>query len=736
MATLSGKQFFGGDKGVVIQSALEANKPIQQPVQNGQLAPPDNFMHPLDALSNQYKSAINTAAEGVASGSQTMSRGGVGNFLHGATQAGLGAASAGVGAIFAPFSASADAMVPEGKSTVGKFASDAAKGAVIGGELGSIIPGAGTLAGGAVGALFGGGMHVINSIKDAIFAHTSISEADKAMVNNALNVGLAVLGEKTGEAKTKPGEGLNTPVSEIPGAVKKNVSQARQQMLAPVTSAYDAVRGKASGIVDNTKMALSRGNVPESFAASVDRINADALGGGGSQRNPAMGRNNALKLYDDFYAQEQKFKGDITQDTAIGQVGSTIGKNYEQVAQMRRDAGKVMEAEIGKIGNITTDISKPAVELGTELERNGLKYDAKSKTWEPTKTSKVTSQDAELLNQYQSEFNKLGANPTIAELDAFLSRTPKELDVYKGKHNITSVTNGERIVKAHLDSLRDALDPKVDPRFKTYAEAKNDYSALSRFLDEGSTFLGKKTASGDYRMDASVAKSAVQSILNGGKKDWLLKLQKLTGYGAVDAAMLAIQAMKDSGNFRGSSLLDLLTPKEKGGSSLPTSAKGAIQKGAEALIEKGKESFVGSANEQTRRFILDRIQQGNATIPSQMNPEEIPKGNGPARPKTTLKNPEIGNIDIIEGIPTKGRKSGYGMAKIRGDHPEVLPYLDEAVLKAKTTQKIPGMTILQTEPIFSHQGTKKAIRILVDHQLGTGDEIVQKTFLNNAYFIR
>ena len=179
---------------------------------------PSMFGHPLDALSQQYTGAIDTAKEATTSGANTMKQGGIGNIAHGALQSALGGASSAVQAVFAPFSASANAIVPGDNN----IASDTAKGAVVGAELGTIVPGAGTLLGAGIGALFGGGMHVINSVKDAIFAHTNISPGDKAMVNNALNVGLAVIGEKVGESK---GKGLNTDVSQItPDTMKANIN--------------------------------------------------------------------------------------------------------------------------------------------------------------------------------------------------------------------------------------------------------------------------------------------------------------------------------------------------------------------------------------------------------------------------------------------------------------------------------------------------------------------------------
>lgn len=90
-----------------------------------------------------------------------------------------------------------------------------------------------------------------------------------------------------------------------------------------------------------------------------------------------------------------------------------------------------------------------------------------------------------------------------------------------------------------------------------------------------------------------------------------------------------------------------------------------------------------------------------------------------------LLDSSIGKLEVIEGMPTIGKKSGFGLAKIRGDHPEVLPFLEEGLKNAKIVEKLPQRTILESDI----QGTK--LRIIVDHQLGKEP----KTFLNNAYFV-
>lgn len=323
------------------------------------------------------------------------------------------------------------------------------------------------------------------------------------------------------------------------------------------------------------------------------------------------GRYSPLKAYDEFYDQELKFKKDIKEDTAIGKVGERIGDSYERVIKQRTETGARMRKEIEKIGATKVDVSDSFVKLEEELKANGLTYDAKKGIVDRTKISKVTDEDRDLIQEYVANLNDLGANPQAAELDAFLSRMPKELDVAKRKRNIVQVTNGERIIKNNLRALREAFNPKNNKKFAAYFGLRQDYASLSNFLDEGSGFLGGKSQAGDFVKDASVAKSAVQSILNQGKKDWLLKLEDLTGYQALDESVLALQAMKDAGNFRGESLLKLLTEQQ----GLPTSPRKITERVTKAGLEFLGQQFIGTPRDQTRRTIIEIMQKGQR-IPS------------------------------------------------------------------------------------------------------------------------
>jgi hypothetical protein len=402
----------------------------------------------------------------------------------------------------------------------------------------------------------------------------------------------------------------------VSGAINKGADVLNNAAEAPFNAVGDAIKVPAQAVSDVTGSVLqaaSRSNVGTNLPSSISRLNDLSKGAGEVAPSEGLGKpslaadstKDPLSAYNDFLTQEAKFKGDAKADTALGVVGTNVGRAYDKVIGMRRDVGKAMSDEIGKNADLPVDVSHTFPQFEQNLHDSGLTYNADAKQFMASRTSKVTSQDRSMLNDYAAKLNKLGVNPTAAELDAFLSRVPSELDVYKQSNNITKATNGERLIKGNLNSL--AGEMQKAPELAGYNDAKSKYADLSQFLNEGSSFLGKKTASGDYAKDASLAKSSIQSVLNGGKKDWLIKLEEHTGYPAIDHSMLALQAMKDSGNFRGSSLLDLLSPESK---KIPLSKEGIIGRAVDLGVAKGKQAALGSPIEQTRRIIRAEMQKG------------------------------------------------------------------------------------------------------------------------------
>lgn len=397
----------------------------------------------------------------------------------------------------------------------------------------------------------------------------------------------------------------------------------------------DAAKAGAAKAVDATKTivgapvnareALSKGSRVAGLEKSASRIQEKAATAAPSVADavtrPGMSVSNVkdpLSTYDEFSAQQDKAAVDTKEDTAMGMVGSRIGNAYAKVARMRKVAGQTMSDELKKVGSTVAKIGDANSNLYKTLLRDeNLSYNFNTGKLTPAagvKQVAMTTSDQKLIENYLGDLKGLGPNPTIADLDAFIKRVPNELDVAKAASGLVGkVSNGERIIKNHLTSLRDELDAKIDPKtgvaqkpeLVKYSNARKTYSKLSDFLKEGESYLGKKTQSGDFAKDASLAKSSVQSLLNNGKKDWLLALEGHTGYPALDEAVLGLQAMKDSGDFRGGSLLELLSESAQQGKipEIPTGATAIVNALAGKALKKAGQAFVGTPREQTRRFL-------------------------------------------------------------------------------------------------------------------------------------
>lgn len=347
-----------------------------------------------------------------------------------------------------------------------------------------------------------------------------------------------------------------------------------------------------------SRESLSAQNVDPRAQTSAQRImEQKPLVGPGAAKRPDV-----TQTYKDFYTQEEKFKTDIKEDTAAGLVGSRIGDEFRKVVQLRREAGKRMQEELKTVGNTPTKIGNAATDFQDSLASEGLQV-SDDGVKSAAAQSRYTAQDIQLFDKYMGELRTLSENPTIGDLDAFVSRMDSELDLYKAQNHIMGTTPGERLVKVHLHKLRQQFEPEINGTgLEAYRDARAAYAELSDFMKEGLQYLGKETQSGDFAKDASLAKSAVQSLLNNGKKDWLVKLEALTGYPAMDESVLALQAMKDAGNPMGHSLLEIFTRgAEKG--SLPISKNAWYERLLEWAGGKAKDKYLGTPNEQTLRFL-------------------------------------------------------------------------------------------------------------------------------------
>lgn len=343
--------------------------------------------------------------------------------------------------------------------------------------------------------------------------------------------------------------------------------------------------------------------------------------------------------YNKYFEQAKGAKTNIKADPPVSSVGEDIGDQFNKVVKMRRDVGQTINNELEKIGDHPTDLTKAMTNLEDNLfHKEGLRFNGNGLTSDSQ--SAMSASDSSLLNSYIRGMNKLEVNPTVKDLDSFMRRITSEMDLYNAKNNIIGTTNGERIIQGSLADLREQFNPEItgNPALADYYSARQLYSNLSDFVTEGKKYLGDVTQAGDFAKDASLAKSAVQSILNNGKKDWLVKLEGLTGYPALDNSVMALQAMKDAGDFRGLSLLQTLAD------DIPHTQSGLTERIAEWLIGKTKGQLLGSPDEQTRTFL--KSLQDEKLYQNTTNTQMIP--NSMASPGATaqsMKNSNNGTID-------------------------------------------------------------------------------------------
>lgn len=420
-----------------------------------------------------------------------------------------------------------------------------------------------------------------------------------SLLSNAVGAGAAKEGAVAGtEAALGAAKDVATPLAEsaqsavdaTKAGVKNVAGAATQKVKDTVQSA--AANGKIpgmEGLGEQTKTSASR------MAEQMPLIGAGAA----REAKP-------IDAYNTFAAQEAKHLADIKEDPAISKVGSEIGDAFTSVVKQRQAAGKTMSAELEKTGASAVDTKDALGNFQKELADNGTSFNPKTREVSAGSESKFSSADQNVLEKYATGLQDLGKNPSMKSLDAFISRIPNEIKALKAKTGITFKTNAERLISNNLNDLRTALGKSGTPAYNT---ARKTYADLSKFINEGASHLGKITQSGDFAKDASLAKSSVQSVLNNGKKDWLIKLEDLTGYPALDRSTLALQAMKDAGDFKGNSLLELLTEGAEGAVAGP---HGTI---ANLIGKSGKmlgKTVAGSKADQTRAF-LKSLEKGAKT---------------------------------------------------------------------------------------------------------------------------
>lgn len=363
----------------------------------------------------------------------------------------------------------------------------------------------------------------------------------------------------------------------------------------------DSIVQEAQNLRQSIQAQTGASDASPLLRSTASRLTEDTAGAG------TTGTTVALDRYNTAFEQAQANMIDTYQDSPIEAMGGEIGDAFLDVIRQQREVGKQLSKELEQYGNLKVSIEGAITNGLKQMSDSGLSFNPRTNQFTSFQGNAFAEPEINQLTEFFAKVRLLGDSPTVKQINDFVTRTNSELDLYKASANLTTTTNAERIIKTTLHNLKESLNPEVNgiTQLTKYWDANNTYGKLKTFTKEGEKFLGKRTQTGDFARDASVAKSAVQSILNGGKKDWLIALEELTGYPALDNAVIALQAMKDAGDYKGLSLLQAI--KDQG---VPTSKAGLVGAIIDKAADSGKRALLGAPEEQTRAFLKSLADKG------------------------------------------------------------------------------------------------------------------------------
>ena len=394
-------------------------------------------------------------------------------------------------------------------------------------------------------------------------------------------------------------EQVFTDVAKLSAKKDYKAEYAAQQSTKESTQqSSDAAFSQALNLREQIQAFGGEKRVGPQFTTSAKRVIAPStpmfLEGTASRQN------NIADLYDEYFTSAQKHIADVKQDPPLAQVGEEVGDAFNSVIKQQQAIGAVMGEELETYGSLRVSVQSAVQAALKQMSDSGLSFNPRTQQFVSFQGNAFAEKEVQMLVDFFAKVRLLGDTPTVRDLNNAISALRSELTFTKGSLGVQQVTNAERIINTTLHNLKQTLNPEINgiSQLQRYWKANQAYSDLSTFIEEGSSYLGKVTQSGDYAKDASILKSSVQSLLNNGKKDWLLQLEALTDYPALDYAVIALQAMKDAGDYKGLSLLQVI--KDQG---IPTSKAGVTGAIIDKATDVGTRVVMGKPEEQTRAFL-------------------------------------------------------------------------------------------------------------------------------------
>lgn len=396
----------------------------------------------------------------------------------------------------------------------------------------------------------------------------------------------------------------------------------------------------------------------------------------------------------------------------IGQfIGNTYTKLREKLGQTEESISKSLKSSGKNQELLSNQISSSALTPEKEVVNKTESYISKVIDDELNKLNKTPSINKSIISRLQdvkddilggegreSLLNQGESLPSLLKMVGEMKTWTGKVTEDQGVNNVIGKIYG-KIRQSINEVAEKSLSPK---EYKIFKENLEDYGSLisAQNAAERRAVIHERNnmfSMGDFGAGTFGAATAglsggtgVESALAGIGTALLRKIMSSTAFKTRLASALSKMSGEES-----ASLLERVPILKN-------------------ILKKGDTDF----NQAT---VPETVEKGTSNIPKTMGGID----NKNIKLGDEIINSKLGPVEIFKG------NGEFGLSKIEKTHPEVLPYIKEAFKNAKITEELPQMTILEGKA-----DNGKIIKFIVDKQLGTGDKIIKKTLLNNAYFIK
>jgi hypothetical protein len=258
-------------------------------------------------------------------------------------------------------------------------------------------------------------------------------------------------------------------------------------------------------------------------------------------------QNETSALYDEMFKKAKEFQTD-RRDTfsPLEVVGNRTDKALEAVDNLRKQNGAVM-------GDIEKRYQSQLVDLkGTRLGTFIDEYLGGSKKFGRT------MKDTTFMDDFAKDYDKLSKNPSVKDALEFTRTWQKELeDLKDGFGNFKDNKRTYTLIEGAINDIKNGARNLIAQENPDYRKALENYKLTSTIKEEGNRLMGKEGLAGEKVKGGALAKRAVQSSSDQGARQFYNVLKKVTGYDGIKEADVALQAMKDAGDYQGLSLLEV-----------------------------------------------------------------------------------------------------------------------------------------------------------------------------------